>query len=175
MSRAAGTYAVFETSLGNIVARLLEKEAPKTVENFAGLAEGTKEFTDERTGKKQKKNFYDGLTFHRVIPDFMIQGGCPEGTGRGGPGYKFADEFHPSLKHSKAGKLSMANAGPGTNGSQFFITVAPTPWLDNKHTIFGEIVEGQDVADKISKLPRDSGDRPKTPVILQKVRIERVS
>jgi peptidyl-prolyl cis-trans isomerase A (cyclophilin A) len=175
MSRAAGTYAVFETSLGNIVARLFEKEAPKTVENFAGLAEGTKEFTEERTGKKQKKNFYDGLTFHRVIPDFMIQGGCPEGSGRGGPGYKFADEFHPSLKHSKAGKLSMANAGPGTNGSQFFITVAPTPWLDNKHTIFGEIVEGQDVADKISKVPRDSGDRPRTPVILQKVRIERVS
>jgi peptidyl-prolyl cis-trans isomerase A (cyclophilin A) len=174
MSRAAGTYAVFETSLGNIVARLFEKEAPKTVENFAGLAEGTKEFTEERTGKKQKKNFYDGLTFHRVIPDFMIQGGCPEGSGRGGPGYKFADEFHPSLKHSKAGKLSMANAGPGTNGSQFFITVAPTPWLDNKHTIFGEIVEGQDVADKISKVPRDSGDRPRTPVILQKVRIERV-
>jgi peptidyl-prolyl cis-trans isomerase A (cyclophilin A) len=175
MSRAAGTYAVFETSLGNIVARLFEKEAPKTVENFAGLAEGTKEFTEERTGKKQKKNFYDGLTFHRVIPDFMIQGGCPEGSGRGGPGYKFVDEFHPSLKHSKAGKLSMANAGPGTNGSQFFITVAPTPWLDNKHTIFGEIVEGQDVADKISKVPRDSGDRPRTPVILQKVRIERVS
>ena len=114
MSRAAGTYAVFETSMGNIVARLFEKEAPKTVENFAGLAEGTKEFTDERTGKKQKKSFYDGLTFHRVIPDFMIQGGCPEGSGRGGPGFKFADEFHVSLKHSKAGKLSMANAAPGT-------------------------------------------------------------
>jgi peptidyl-prolyl cis-trans isomerase A (cyclophilin A) len=174
MSRPSGTYAVFETSQGNIVVRLLEMEAPKTVANFVGLAEGTKEFTDESTGKKQKKNYYDGLVFHRVIPKFMIQGGCPQGTGRGGPGYKFADEFHSSLKHSKAGKLSMANAGPGTNGSQFFITVAATPWLDNKHTIFGEVVEGQDVADKISNLPRDSNDRPKTPVVMQKVRIERV-
>jgi peptidyl-prolyl cis-trans isomerase A (cyclophilin A) len=174
MSRATGTYAIFETSQGSIVVRLLEKEAPKTVENFIGLAEGTKEFTDESTGKKTKKNFYDGLVFHRVIPQFMIQGGCPQGTGRGGPGYKFADEFHASLNHSKAGKLSMANAGPGTNGSQFFITVAATPWLDNKHTIFGEVVEGQDVANKISNLPRDSSDRPKTPVALEKVRIERV-
>jgi peptidyl-prolyl cis-trans isomerase A (cyclophilin A) len=174
MSRPSGTYAIFETSQGNIVVKLLEKEAPKTVENFIGLAEGTKEFTDEATGKKQKKNFYDGLGFHRVIPQFMIQGGCPQGTGRGGPGYKFADEFHPSLNHSKPGKLSMANAGPGTNGSQFFITVAATPWLDNKHTIFGEVVEGQDVANKISNLPRDSSDRPKTPVTMQKVRIERV-
>lgn len=171
MSRAAGTYAIFETTQGDIVIRLLDKEAPKTVENFIGLAEGTKEFG----GKKEKRPFYDGLGFHRVIPDFMIQGGCPEGSGRGGPGYQFADEFHPSLKHSKAGKLSMANSGPNTNGSQFFITVAATPWLDNKHTIFGEVVEGQDVADKISKLPRDSGDRPKTPVTIKKLRIERVA
>ncbi len=175
MSRVAGTYAIFETSQGNIIVRLLEKEAPKTVENFIGLAEGTKEFIDERTSQKQKKKYYDGLIFHRVIPQFMIQGGCPRGDGRGGPGYTFGDEFHPSLKHSKAGKLSMANAGPGTNGSQFFITVAATPWLDNKHTIFGEVVEGQDVADKISNLPRDSSDRPRTPVTLQKVRIERVA
>jgi peptidyl-prolyl cis-trans isomerase A (cyclophilin A) len=174
MSRPPGTYAIFETSQGNIVVRLLEKEAPKTVENFIGLAEGTKEFTDESTGRKTKKNFYDGLAFHRVIPQFMIQGGCPQGTGRGGPGYKFPDEFHPSLNHSKAGKLSMANSGPGTNGSQFFITVAATPWLDNKHTIFGEVLEGQDVANKISNLPRDSNDRPKTAVVLEKVRIERV-
>ncbi|HKV26485.1 MAG TPA: peptidylprolyl isomerase [Candidatus Acidoferrum sp.] len=174
MSRASGTYAIFETSQGNIVVKLFEKEAPKTVENFIGLAEGTKEFTDENSGKKLKKNFYDGLIFHRVIPQFMIQGGCPQGTGRGGPGYRFGDEFHPSLNHSKPGKLSMANAGPGTNGSQFFITVAPTPWLDNKHTVFGEIVEGQDVADKISKVARDSSDRPKTPVVMNKVRIERV-
>ena len=174
MSRAAGTYAIFETTEGNIVVKLLEKEAPKTVENFVGLAEGTKEFTDAKTGKKTKGNFYDGLIFHRVIPKFMIQGGCPLGTGTGDPGYRFADEFHPSLKHSKPGKLSMANAGPGTNGSQFFITVAATPWLDNKHTIFGEVVEGQDIADKISKLPRDGSDRPRTPVTMNKVRIERV-
>ncbi len=174
MSRAAGTYAIFETSQGNIVIRLLEKEAPKTVENFIGLVEGTKEFRDVATGGKTKRPYYDGLIFHRVIPQFMIQGGCPEGSGRGGPGYTFADEFHPSLKHSKAGKLSMANAGPGTNGSQFFITVAATPWLDNKHTIFGEVVEGQDVADKISNLPRDGSDRPRTAVTLNKVRIERI-
>lgn len=173
MSRAPGTYAIFETSQGNIVIRLLEKEAPKTVANFVGLAEGTKEFSNPKSGKKEKRAFYDGLTFHRVIPNFMIQGGCPLGTGTGDPGYKFSDEFHPSLKHDKAGKLSMANSGPNTNGSQFFITVAPTPWLDNKHTIFGEVVEGQDVADKISKLPRDSSDRPRQGVTLQKVRIER--
>ena len=175
MSRAAGTYAIFETSQGNIVIKLFEKEAPNTVANFIGLAEGTKEFTDPKTGKKEKRNYYDGLIFHRVIPKFMIQGGCPLGTGTGDPGYRFADEFHPSLNHSKAGKLSMANAGPGTNGSQFFITVAPTPWLDNKHSVFGEVVEGQDVADKISNVPRDGSDRPKTPVVLKKVRIERAS
>jgi peptidyl-prolyl cis-trans isomerase A (cyclophilin A) len=174
MNRPAGTYAILETSQGHIVCRLFEKEVPKTVENFIGLAEGTKEFTDERTGKKGKKNYYDGLVFHRVIPRFMIQGGCPRGDGRGGPGYTFGDEFHPALRHSKAGKLSMANAGPGTNGSQFFITVAPTPHLDNRHTIFGEVVEGQDVADKISNVPRDASDRPRTPVAIQKLRIERI-
>jgi peptidyl-prolyl cis-trans isomerase A (cyclophilin A) len=174
MTRAAGTYAIFETSLGNIVVKLFDKEAPKTVENFIGLAEGTKEFANPMTGKKEKRNYYDGLTFHRVIPQFMIQGGCPRGDGRGGPGYTFADEFHPSLRHSKAGKLSMANAGPGTNGSQFFITVAPTPHLDNRHTIFGEVVEGQDIADKISNIPRDGSDKPRTPVTM-KVRIERVA
>jgi peptidyl-prolyl cis-trans isomerase A (cyclophilin A) len=175
MARSPGTYAIFETSMGDVVVRLLDKEAPKTVENFIGLAEGTKEFTDAISGKKEKRPYYDGLIFHRVIPDFMIQGGCPRGDGRGGPGYTFPDEFHPSLKHNKAGKLSMANAGPGTNGSQFFLTVAAAPWLDNKHSIFGEVVEGQEIADKISKVPRDSNDRPRSPVTLNKVRIERVS
>ena len=175
MSRPAGTYAIFETSQGNIVVRLLEKEAPKTVANFVGLAEGTKEFTNEKTGQTEKRPFYDGLIFHRVIPQFMIQGGCPQSNGMGGPGYKFADEFHPSLKHTKAGILSMANAGPNTNGSQFFITVAATPWLDNRHTIFGEVVEGQDVANKISNVQRDANDRPRTPVTIQKLRIERIA
>jgi peptidyl-prolyl cis-trans isomerase A (cyclophilin A) len=175
MVKAAGTYAIFETTMGSIVCRLFDKEAPKTVENFIGLAEGTKEFTNEIGSKKEKRNFYDGLNFHRVIPEFMIQGGCPRGDGRGGPGYSFQDEFHPSLRHTKAGKLSMANSGPNTNGCQFFITVAPTPWLDNRHTIFGEVVEGQEVADKISKTPRDGSDQPRTPVVLQKLRIERVS
>ena len=175
MSRPTGTYAIFETSQGNIVVRLLAEEAPKTVANFVGLAEGTQEFTNEKTGQKEKRPFYDGLIFHRVIPQFMIQAGCPQGNGMGGPGYKFADEFHPSLKHSKAGILSMANAGPNTNGSQFFITVAATPWLDNRHTVFGEVVEGQDVANKISNLQRDSNDRPRTPVTIQKLRIERIA
>ena len=174
MTRAPGTYAVLETSQGAIVCRLFEQEAPKTVGNFIGLAEGTKEFTDPRTNQKATRPFYDGLIFHRVIPDFMIQGGCPLGNGTGDPGYRFADEFHSSLRHSKPGKFSMANAGPATNGSQFFITVAATPWLDNRHTIFGEVVEGQDVAEKISKVPRDANDRPREPVVLQKVRIERV-
>jgi peptidyl-prolyl cis-trans isomerase A (cyclophilin A) len=174
VSRAPGTYAIFDTSQGTIVCRLFEKEAPQTVANFVGLAEGTKEFKDPRTGQKVKRTFYDGLSFHRVIPQFMIQGGCPLGTGTGDPGYRFADEFHPSLRHDKAGKLSMANAGPNTNGSQFFLTVAPTPWLDNKHAIFGEVVEGLDLAIKISELPRGANDKPKEPVILKTLRIERV-
>jgi peptidyl-prolyl cis-trans isomerase A (cyclophilin A) len=173
MARPAGTYAIFETSLGNVVCRLFDKEAPKTVENFIGLAEGTKEFRDPISGKKEKRPYYDGLTFHRVIPQFMIQGGCPQGDGRGGPGYNFADEFHSSLRHNKPGKLSMANAGPNTNGSQFFITVAPTPHLDNRHSIFGEVIEGMDIANKISETSRDSMDRPRVPVTM-KVRIERV-
>ena len=174
MTRAPGTYAILETSQGNMVCRLFEKEAPQTVANFIGLAEGTKEFTDPKTGKKTKRPFFDGLAFHRVIPSFMIQGGCPLGTGTGGPGYRFADEFHPSLRHDRPGKLSMANSGPGTNGSQFFVTVAATPWLDNRHSIFGEVIEGQEIATKISEVPRDSSDRPRTPVVLQHVRIERV-
>jgi peptidyl-prolyl cis-trans isomerase A (cyclophilin A) len=156
-------YANFDTSEGKFRVRLFADRAPRTVENFVSLAEGGK------TGKP----FYDGLVFHRVIPNFMIQGGCPEGTGRGGPGYKFADEFHPTLKHSKPGLLSMANAGPNTNGSQFFVTVAATPWLDDKHSIFGEVVEGYDVVEKISKAPRDAQDRPKKEVKINSVSIER--
>src|ERR1700730_12285117 len=156
-------YALFDTTEGKFKAKLYAEEAPKTVDNFVSLAEGAK------TGKP----FYDNLIFRRVIPDFMIQGGCPEGSGRGGPGYKFADEFHPSLKHSKKGLLSMANSGPNTNGSQFFVTVAATPWLDNKHSIFGEVVEGYDVAEKISKVPRGGQDRPIQEVRVNSVRIER--
>ncbi len=174
MTRAPGTYAVLETSQGAVVCRLFEEEAPKTVANFLGLAEGTKEFTDPRTGQKVKRPFYDGLIFHRVIPDFMIQAGCPLGTGTGGPGYSFADEFHASLRHDRPGKLSMANAGPNTNGSQFFITVAPTPWLDRRHTIFGEVVEGQETIVKISQVASDPNDRPRVPVVIEKVCIERV-
>jgi peptidyl-prolyl cis-trans isomerase A (cyclophilin A) len=157
------TFASFDTTEGKFKIKLFADKAPKTVENFVGLAEGAK------TGKR----FYDGLIFHRVIPNFMIQGGCPEGSGRGGPGYKFADEFHPSLRHSKKGILSMANSGPNTNGSQFFITVAETSWLDNKHTVFGEVVEGSDVVDKISKVPKNSGDRPSKDVKINSVTIER--
>ena len=175
MTRTPGTYAILETSQGEIVCRLFEKEAPKTVENFIGLAEGTKEFTDPKTGQKTKRPFFDGLSFHRVIPQFMIQGGCPLGTGTGGPGYRFADEFHASLRHNAPGKLSMANSGPNTNGSQFFVTVAATPWLDNRHSIFGEIIEGQD--DRQLRFPNCRAIRATVraqPVILQHVRIERV-
>jgi peptidyl-prolyl cis-trans isomerase A (cyclophilin A) len=157
------TFALFDTTEGKFKIQLFADKAPKTVENFVSLAEGAK------TGKR----FYDGLVFHRVIPNFMIQGGCPEGTGRGGPGYKFADEFHPSLRHSKKGILSMANSGPNTNGSQFFITVAETSWLDNKHTVFGEVIEGYDVVEKISKVPKNSGDRPAKDVKINSVTIER--
>jgi peptidyl-prolyl cis-trans isomerase A (cyclophilin A) len=156
-------YANFDTTEGKFKVKLFADKAPKTVENFVSLAEGSK------TGKP----FYNGLIFHRVIPNFMIQGGCPEGTGRGGPGYKFADEFHPDLRHSKPGMLSMANAGPNTNGSQFFITVAETSWLDNKHSVFGEVVEGYDIVEKISKVPRNAQDRPNQEVKLNSVQIER--
>ena len=174
MTRTPGVYATFETSQGDIVCKLFDKEAPKTVANFVGLAEGTKEFTDPKNAQKTKRPFYDNLQFHRVIPQFMIQGGCPLGTGTGHPGFKFEDEFHPSLRHDKPGKLSMANSGPNTNGSQFFITVAATPWLDNKHTVFGEVIEGQEIAKKISETSRDGSDRPRTPVVLKHVKIERV-
>ena len=157
------TYANFDTTEGTFKIKLFPDKAPKTVENFISLAEGGK------TGKP----FYDGLVFHRVIPNFMIQGGCPEGTGRGGPGYKFADEFNRDLRHSKPGVLSMANSGPNTNGSQFFITVAETSWLDDKHTVFGEVVEGYDVVEKISKAPRGAQDRPSQEIKINSVKIER--
>jgi peptidyl-prolyl cis-trans isomerase A (cyclophilin A) len=175
MSRQPGTYAIFDTSEGQIVCRLFEKEAPKTVANFVELAEGKRDWTHPVTRKKSKDRLYDGTIFHRVIPDFMIQGGDPAGTGMGGPGYEFEDETKGSPhKFDKAGKLAMANAGPNTNGSQFFITVAPTTWLTGKHTIFGEVVEGQDVVDKITGLPRNSQDRPKKDVTLKSVTVERV-
>jgi peptidyl-prolyl cis-trans isomerase A (cyclophilin A) len=144
-------YATFQTSMGDIVVKLLSEKAPKTVENFVGLAEGTREWTDPRTGQKTSAPLYDGTMFHRVIPDFMIQGGDPLGTGTGGPGYKFADEIGPDNKFTKPGLLAMANAGPGTNGSQFFITEIPTPWLDKGHTIFGEVVKGGELVPKITR------------------------
>ncbi len=156
-------FAIFDTTEGKFKVRLFAQQAPRTVENFVSLAEGTK------TGKP----FYDGTIFHRVIPNFMIQGGDPEGTGRGGPGYCFNDEFHPQLRHSKPGLLSMANAGPNTNGSQFFVTVAATPWLDNKHSIFGEVIEGYEIVKKISEVPRNAQDRPLKEVRLASVKIER--
>ena len=170
----SGTYAVFETNQGTFVIHLFVDKVPNTCANFIGLAEGTKEFMNPKTRAKEKSPFYDGLTFHRVIKNFMIQGGCPEGTGRGGPGYRFEDEFDPTLRHNKPGILSMANAGPGTNGSQFFITVAPTPHLDNHHTVFGEVVKGYEVVDAISKLPTTSGDRPMKDVVINHLRIERI-
>ena len=140
--RKPGQYAVFDTTLGEITCELFPDKAPVTVENFVGLANGTKEFVDPKTKERIKRPFYNGLVFHRVIPDFMIQGGCPLGSGTGGPGYNFQDEFSKDLSFDKPGRLAMANAGPGTNGSQFFITVAPTDWLDNQHTIFGQVVKG---------------------------------
>ena len=147
---ADAVFATFKTSMGDIVVKLLPEKAPKTVENFLGLAEGTKEWKDPRSGQTVKKPLYDGTVFHRVIPQFMIQGGDPLGTGTGGPGYKFADEIGPDNKFAKPGLLAMANAGPNTNGSQFFITEVPTPWLDRGHTIFGEVVKGFDLVPKIA-------------------------
>ncbi len=164
--------AEFETTMGNFKIRLENEKAPKTVANFVGLAEGTKEWTEPKTGKKVKKPFYDGLIFHRVIPDFMIQGGDPLGTGTGDPGYKFDDEFGPDLKN-KRGALSMANSGRNTNGSQFFITVIDTPWLDGKHAVFGEVIEGMDVVDAISKAKASPDNRPSEPIVMKHVKIIR--
>jgi peptidyl-prolyl cis-trans isomerase A (cyclophilin A) len=169
-----GIYAHFDTTEGKFTIRLFEKEAPKTVANFVGLAEGTKEWRDPATGERKKAPFYDGIVFHRVINGFMIQGGDPLGQGTGGPGFTFADEFHPALRHSRAGILSMANSGPNTNGSQFFITLGPTPHLDNRHSVFGEVVEGLDVVKRIGAIPTASQDRPTKPIVMNHVTIERV-
>src|SRR6188768_3292658 len=168
-------YAHFETTLGNFTAELFESKTPKTVANFAGLAEGSKEWKHPKTGEKHTKPFYDGVIFHRVIGGFMIQGGDPLGQGYGGPGYQFEDEFHPDLRHDRVGMLSMANAGPNTNGSQFFITLGPTPHLDRKHSIFGAVVEGMDVIDQIGKVKTDKNDKPLTPVVMNKVVISRTA
>jgi len=169
-----GTYAHFTTSMGNFTVLLFDQDAPKTVANFVGLAEGTKEWTDPKTGQKVKRPYYDNLIFHRIIDGFMIQGGDPLGVGTGGPGYQFEDEFSPKLRHSKEGILSMANSGKNTNGGQFFITLGPTPHLDNKHSVFGEVVEGMDVVRKIGKVKVGMNDKPVTPVTMS-VKIERVA
>jgi peptidyl-prolyl cis-trans isomerase A (cyclophilin A) len=167
-------YAIIKTNMGTIKLELFRDKAPKTVANFVDLAEGKKMWTHPLTGRKQRTPFYDGLLFHRVMPHFMIQGGDPVGNGMGNPGYQFEDEIAPDLNFSKPGVLAMANAGPNTNGSQFFITVAPTSHLNGKHTIFGRVVEGMDVANKIANVPRGPNDRPINPVIMEKVTIERV-
>ncbi|MBX7114430.1 MAG: peptidylprolyl isomerase [Myxococcaceae bacterium] len=165
--------ATFETTEGTIVVRLFPKDAPKTVENFVGLATGEKEWTHPATGEKQKGTpLYNGTVFHRCIQNFMVQGGDPLGRGTGGPGYEFEDEFQSGRRFDKPGLLAMANAGPGTNGSQFFITVAATPWLNGRHTIFGEVTSGQDVIERVANVvPKDSNDRPKTEVKLKKLTI----
>jgi len=166
--------AIFETNKGTIRTKLYADKTPKTVENFVGLAKGTKEFTDPKTGQKTKRAFYDGLTFHRVIPNFMIQGGCPKGDGTGDPGYRFEDEIVADLKHNKPGLLSMANSGKNTNGSQFFITVAATPWLDGKHTVWGEVADAAslDVVMNISKVKTGPMDKPAEPIIIKSVKFE---
>jgi peptidyl-prolyl cis-trans isomerase A (cyclophilin A) len=170
-----GIYAHFTTTKGNFIVKFFDKDAPKTVANFVGLAEGKKAWTDPRSGRQVRRPYYRNVLFHRVIPNFMIQGGDPEGTGMGGPGYTFDDEISPNHKHDKAGIVSMANRGPNTNGGQFFITVAAYPSLDGKYSIFGEVVEGLDNVVAISKVPRSQGNnRPVTDVVINSVRIERV-
>lgn len=175
MAQKPGTYARFDTSAGRFLVRLFDEEAPRTVANFVGLAEGTREWIHPATRQKTTAPFYDGLVFHRVIAGFVIQGGDPLGDGTGGPGYRFADEFHPALRHDRPGILSMANAGPDTNGSQFFITLAPTPHLDNRHSVFGVVVEGLDVVQRIGQVPTGPRDRPVEDVVIRSVTIERVA
>src|SRR5436309_7235475 len=167
-------FAHFTTSEGRFTVRLYDADAPKTVANFVGLAEGTKEWTDPRGGGAVTQPYFNGTIFHRVIDGFMIQGGDPLGQGTGGPGYTFGDEFNPKRRHSKAGILSMANRGPNTNGGQFFITLAATPWLDDKHSVFGEVVEGMDVVTKLGKTATPKpGDRPVKPITIESVSIEK--
>jgi len=166
-------HAQFVTTEGTFTVRLYDEEAPRTVENFVGLAEGTKEWTDPRTNRKVTAPYYDGVVFHRVIDGFMIQGGDPLGQGIGGPGYNFADEFHPKLRHNKAGILSMANRGPNTNGGQFFITLGPTPHLDDRHSVFGEVVDGMDVVRRIGSTPTGERDRPVKDIAIQTLTITR--
>jgi peptidyl-prolyl cis-trans isomerase A (cyclophilin A) len=170
----AETYATLKTNRGDIVIHLFPDHAPKTVQNFVGLAEGTQEYVDPQSGQKTTGRFYDGLGFHRIIPNFMIQGGCPLGTGTGGPGYTFKDEFHPELQFDRPYLLAMANSGPGTNGSQFFVTTVPTDWLNNRHTIFGEVAdeESRKVVDAIGSTPTGPGDRPLEPVVIETVQVE---
>jgi len=164
--------ATLRTTSGTVKVRLFPDQAPKTVRNFVELAEGTRDWTNPATRQPGGK-LYDGTIFHRVIPDFMIQGGDPLGNGTGGPGYKFGDEFHTDLTFGRPYLLAMANAGPGTNGSQFFITTVPTPWLNRKHTIFGEVIEGSEVVDEISRTQTGRNDRPVKDVVLESVVIER--
>ncbi|MDQ1711932.1 MAG: peptidyl-prolyl cis-trans isomerase [Frankiaceae bacterium] len=170
---AEETFALLNTNMGTIEVKLFPDHAPKTVRNFVELAEGTKEWKDPRTGESAAKKLYDGTIFHRVISGFMVQGGDPLGRGTGGPGYQFGDEFHPELSFTKPYLLAMANSGPGTNGSQFFITVAPTAWLTGKHTIFGEVTKGTDVVDTIAGVETGAQDKPSKDVVIESVTIER--
>ena len=175
VDKKGALYATLKTSMGDIVIHLFDDKAPKTVANFVGLATGTKEWIDPKSQQKVKRPLYNGTIFHRVIPGFMIQGGDPLGNGTGGPGYRFEDEFHPDLRHTKGGILSMANAGPNTNGSQFFITLAPTLHLDNRHSVFGEVVKGGEVVIAMGNVPRNSSDRPIKDVVLKEVVVTRGS
>jgi peptidyl-prolyl cis-trans isomerase A (cyclophilin A) len=167
------TTATFTTSIGTFKVRLIPEHAPTTVSNFVDLATGKRQWRDPTSRQETTQPLYDGTVFHRVIPDFMIQGGDPEGTGRGGPGYNFEDECPPDgPTFDRPGLLAMANAGPNTNGSQFFVTVVATPWLNGKHTIFGEVIDGMDVVERISSVPTGAGDRPKEDIVLQHVEVE---
>jgi len=168
-----GLYAIFDTTMGEIVAKLEEEKTPETIKNFVGLATGEKEYTDPVSGKPSQEPFYDGTVFHRIIKNFMIQGGDRLGRGTGGPGYRFKDEFDKSLKHDAAGVLSMANAGPNTNGSQFFITLVPTPWLDGNHSVFGRVVKGSETVTALGNVATGPQDRPREEVKIRSLKIVR--